>query len=81
MVNGWKYLSLVTVGILIGACAKQVLIPDAHAQGGHPKYMVVGQSAFASGYEEDLNKYAAEGWRFAGAIANGQGSHLILVKE
>ncbi len=81
MINGWKYLSLVLLGVVLGACAKQVLVSDARAQGGRPRYTVVGASATAGGYEEDLNKYAAEGWRYVGPISINNGSLLVFSRD
>lgn len=83
MNNGWKVLALVTLGILAGTYGQHLLMGQAQAEGAAPtvKYKVVGGSMSAGGYEEDLNKFTSQGWRYVGAIPRGEiPSDLIFAK-
>ncbi len=75
-------------GTLIGSAFQGVLrdalAPRALAQSAPHQYKVVDASFRAEGYEEDLNKYTAEGWRYVGSIpASGRsssGGYLVFEK-
>ena len=50
---------------------------SAYANGAS-RYTVVGASASAGGYEEDLNNYTQQGYRFVGPLPVGGASLLIF---
>ena len=78
MKRGFTLLAAVCFGAGLGACVRGV-VSDARAQvAGQHQYKVVGASFGASGYEEDLNKMAAEGWHYVGAIPIQNQSHLVF---
>ena len=80
MKKGITLAAAVCFGAAFGACVRSV-VSDARAQpaaGGALQYKVVGFSMSQGGYEEDLNKMAAEGWRFVGPIPIQGGSHLVF---
>jgi hypothetical protein len=79
MKQGLTLLAAVCFGAGFGACVRGVVVNDAHAQAaGTRQYKVVGASFGAGGYEEDLNKMSAEGWRYVGAIPIQNQSHLVF---
>ena len=84
MKQGAWILGALFAGALFGACmrdvARDAILGQAHAQGGH-RYKVVGASMGGSGYEEDLNKAAADGWRYVGPIPQGGDRSSLLVFE
>ncbi|MBK7863661.1 MAG: hypothetical protein IPJ65_34665 [Archangiaceae bacterium] len=82
--NKSTLVSVLCLGVAIGACAREAVraaVPAAaHAQGGK-KYMVVGASMSAGGYEEDLNKYTAEGWRYVGPLPAGNANPALVFER
>lgn len=83
--NGWALLAAVCFGAFLGACARNV-IADANAQtgavtAGAVEYKVVGASMGIGGYEEDLNKMAAQGWRYTGTLPFGQANPALVFER
>ncbi len=79
-----KLLAAVCFGAFLGACARNV-ISDARADGpvtaGRVEYKVLGASMGTSGYEEDLNKMSAEGWRYTGPLPTGAGNPALVFER
>ena len=75
-------------GSLLGSGLQGVvgalLAPRAQAQSVQHQFKVVGGSYRAQGYEDDLNKYTAEGWRYVGSIPDtgkaNAGGYLVFEK-
>lgn len=83
MKKGFSLLAAVCFGAVIGACARNV-VSDARAQpvtAGRVEYKVVGPSMGISGYEEDLNKMSAEGWRYTGPLPAGAGNPALVFER
>jgi hypothetical protein len=82
MNKGITLAAAVCLGAFLGACVRNV-VSEARAQpvGGRLEYKIVGGSMSIGGYEEDLNKMAAEGWRFVGPLPVQGGSHLIFERQ
>jgi hypothetical protein len=74
------------IGIALGACARElahgVATSSAYAQQAPRKaYKVLDPSRGSSGYEEDLNRYTASGWRFAFTLHSERDTGDLLVFE
>ncbi len=82
MKKGITLAAAVCLGAFFGACVRNV-VGEARAQpvGGRLEYKIIGGSMTIGGYEEDLNKMAAEGWRFVGPLPVQGGSHLIFERQ
>ena len=80
MKDGWKTLAMILFGVLLGACARHLVIAKAAAQTGHGYLVVVG-SATPDGYRNDLNKYGREGWRFVGTVPVGSGPPMLVLEQ
>jgi hypothetical protein len=79
--NKSTLVSVLCIGIAIGACAREVVraaVPSTAAAAPAGRYTVVGPSMSIGGYEEDLNKYASEGWRYVGPLPVGNSSALVF---
>jgi hypothetical protein len=74
----------VSIGIAIGACAREAVraaaTSSAYANGGS-HYTVVGASRGTDGYEADLNNYTAQGYRFVGALADRSGGSMLIFER
>lgn len=72
----WMILAALGIGAAVGACFRDAVVPSrAYAQSSAKyEYKVVAASVRPSGYEEDLNENATQGWRLVGTANN----HLIL---
>ena len=82
MKKGITLVAAVCFGAAFGACVRNV-VSDASAQpvGGRFEYKVLGASMGAGGYEEDLNKMAAEGWRYSSALPLGNANSLLVFER
>ena len=83
MKRGFVVVVALFVGALFGACFRDVVKPgEAHATvAGQRQYKVVGGSVSTGGYEDDLNKMAAEGWHFAGTIASPNANAALIFER
>lgn len=82
--NGWAIVAAVCFGAFLGACARNVISDaraDAPVTAGRVEYKVVGASMGIGGYEEDLNKMAAEGWRYTGTLPFGQANPALVFER
>ncbi len=82
MRKGLTLVAALCFGAAFGACVRNV-VSDARAQpvGGRVEYKVVGGSMSAGGYEEDLNKFTAEGWRFVAPLPAGNGNAGLIFER
>ena len=82
MKKGLTLVAAVCFGAAFGACVRNV-VSDARAQpvGVRLEYKVVGASMGSSGYEEDLNKMAAEGWRLHSPLPLGNANSLLVFER
>lgn len=79
-------LVVLFVGAVLGACFREAVVDavvrDAHAQQPAARqYKVVGASLSDEGYQADLDQYGAAGWRFVGAIPNGNGPGKLVFER
>jgi hypothetical protein len=83
MKRGFSMLVVLFVGAMGGACVRgavDLVVRDAYAQPAH-QYKVVGGSMSDDGYQQDLDKYSAAGWRLVAAIPNGQGPGKLVFER
>ncbi|MBS1149980.1 MAG: hypothetical protein H6Q89_1678 [Myxococcaceae bacterium] len=82
MNKGITLVAAVCFGAAFGACVRNV-VSEARAQpvGQRLEYKVLGASMGGGGYEEDLNKMAAEGWRYNGPIPLGNANSLLVFER
>ncbi|MHB8872755.1 MAG: DUF4177 domain-containing protein [Myxococcaceae bacterium] len=83
MKRGFAIVVALFVGAFLGACFRDaVKVGDAHATAtGQRQYKVVGGSISTGGYEDDMNKMAAEGWHYVGAIPVTNGTAPIIFER
>lgn len=82
MKRGASILVALAVGAAIGACVRDVVRPaEAQGQSNGHRYKVVGGSMSESGYEEDLNREAMDGWHYVGTIPRGQGNASLVFER
>jgi hypothetical protein len=82
--NKSTLISVLCIGIAIGACAREavrVASPGTAQAAGGARYKVVGPSFAIGGYEEDLNKFSAEGWRYVGPLPTGNGNPALVFER
>lgn len=79
-------LVVLVVGAVLGACFRgavvDAVVGDAHAQQpATHQYKIVGGSFTDDGYQQDLDKYGAAGWRLVAAVPNGNGPGKLVFER
>jgi hypothetical protein len=82
MNKGMALVAAVCFGAALGACVRNV-VSDARAQSSGPRfeYIVVGGSMSTGGYEEDLNKMGAIGWRYVGSLSSPSANDAMILER